>query len=172
MNKRCFEVRSLVIACLVSISLSACGVYSFTGASISPDISTITILLFTNQSPYGSTEVSQDLTDQLKDKFISETNLSLVDSRGDIEFKGTITGYEIRGQAPTANQTTAVNRLTITARVEYINRKNAKENWAQNFTRYTDYEGATSLESVESQLIRAVNTQLAEDIFNKAFVNW
>lgn len=172
MNKRCFEIRLLVIACLVSISLSACGVYSFTGASISPDISTLTILLFTNQSPYGSTEVSQDLTDQLKDKFISETNLSLVDSRGDIEFKGTITGYEIRGQAPTANQTTAVNRLTITARVEYINRKNPKENWAQNFTRYTDYEGATSLESVESQLIRAVNTQLAEDIFNKAFVNW
>lgn len=166
------HVKVAILACMLFVSLSGCGVYSFTGASISPEIQTVKVSYFTNQSQNGSTEVSQGLTDLLKDKFISETNLNLVDTRGDIEFKGAITGYHIRGQAPTASQTTAINRLTITARVEYINRKNEKENWVQSFSRYDDYESTTSLVDIESELITTINAQLAEDIFNKAFVNW
>ena len=162
-----------VICCLsVVCCLSSCKVYSFTGASVSPDIKTVSVQNFSNQSENGNSAISQNLTDQLKDKFISETNLKIVGTGGDIEFKGTITGYSIRGQAPTAEQSTAINRLTITVKVDYFNMNNEKENWSQTFSRYSDYVSTKTLAEVEQQLYSEINSQLAEDIFNKAFVNW
>jgi hypothetical protein len=152
--------------------IGGCKVYSFTGASVSPDIKTVNVVNFNNQSENGNTAISQNLTDQLKDKFISETNLTMVSSGGDIEFHGTVTGYSIHGQAPTGEQTTAINRLTITVKVDYFNRHNEKENWSQSFSRYGDYESTKNLVDVEQQLYSDINSQLAEDIFNKAFVNW
>ncbi|MDZ4847349.1 MAG: LPS assembly lipoprotein LptE [Chitinophagales bacterium] len=164
-----------VLAMLSSVVcglLSSCKVYSFTGASISPDIKSVTIQNFTNQSENGNTAVNQNLTDLLKNKFLSETNLSLANSGGDLEFSGAVTGYAIRGQAPTANETTALNRLTIIVKADYLNNVNEKENWSQAFTRYADYESTQNLADVERQLVNEINTQIAEDIFNKAFVNW
>jgi len=165
----------LLLCCLlfvVGCVLSSCKVYSFTGASVLPDIKTVSVQNFNNQSENGNTAVSQNLTDQLRDKFISETNLTVINSGGDIEFRGTITGYSIRGQAPTAEQTTAINRLTITVKVDYANSMNEGENWTKSFSRYNDYESTRTLAEVEQELYSDINAQLAEDIFNKAFVNW
>jgi len=163
--------------CLLSFALclfitGGCNVYSFTGASVSPDIKTVSVQNFVNQSEYGNTAISQNLTDQLKDKFISETSLTIVSSGGDIEFRGAVTGWFIKAQAPTAGQTTAINRLTITVKVDYINRKNEQANWTQTFSRYGDYEQSEILTDIEQRLYTEINAQLAEDIFNKAFVNW
>lgn len=157
---------------ILSVQFTSCKVYSFTGASISPDIKSVTVKNFINQSENGNTAVSQNLTDQLKDKFLSETNLKLTNSGGDVEFSGFITGYSIKGQAPTANQTTAINRLTITVKVEYLNHMDEKESWSHTFTRYSDYESTLNLADVERQLVADINKQIAEDVFNKAFVNW
>lgn len=166
------RLAGLIPFILFQLFMLGCKVYSFTGASISPDIKTVSVQNFINQSEDGNTAISQNLTDKLKDKFISETNLKMTGSGGDIEFKGIITGYSIRGQAPTADQTTALNRLTITVKVECSNRNNEKENWAQTFSRYGDYESTKTRAEVEEQLYNDINAQLAEDIFNKAFVNW
>lgn len=164
----------LLLFCLTCIPVffQSCKVYSFTGASVSPDIQTVNVQNFGNQSENGNTAISQNLTDQLKDKFISETNLKIVSTGGDIEFKGIITGYSIRGQAPTADQSTAINRLTITVKVDYLNRNDEKANWSQKFSRFSDYESTKTLAEVEQQLYTDINAQIAEDIFNKAFVNW
>ena len=73
---------------------------------------------------------------------------------------------------PTANQTTAINRLTITVKIEYVNRNNEKENWSRNFSRYDDYENTKNLSEVEDDLVKNINSQLVEDIFNEAFTKW
>lgn len=162
----------LMCVSLILFGTAGCKVYSFTGASISPDIKSVTIQNFKNQSENANTAVNQNLTDLLKNKFLTETNLKLASSGGDVEFSGVITGYSIKGQAPTADQTTALNRLTITAKVDYRNNVNEKENWSQTFTRYADYASTENLATVEADLMNTINTQLAEDIFNKAFANW
>ncbi len=165
---------STISFCLIFFGLlnTGCKIYSFTGASIPPNIKTITIKSFTNQSENANAVVSIELTDLLKDKFISETNLNLMDFGGDMEFSGVVTGYSIRGQASTADQTTAINRLTIAVKVDCRNNLNEKENWTQTFTRYDDFDSDLNLAEVEPQLVRSINQQIAEDIFNKAFVNW
>src|SRR5687768_1581262 len=115
---------SSVVCCLMTIT--SCGVYSFTGASIPPEVKTVTVQSFGNLSENGNTAINQSLTDLLKNKFLTETNLKLINSGGDIEFTGVITGYSIRGEAPTGDETTAINRLTIEVKVDYFNKLDEK----------------------------------------------
>ena len=40
------------------------------------------------------------------------------------------------------------------------------------FNRFADFSATQTLQSVEQKLIEDIGNQLADDIFNKAFVNW
>src|SRR5215471_1868209 len=93
--------------------MCGCGVYSFTGASIDPSVKTFTVHFITNQAQLVIPSLSQQLTDALKNRFITNTNLSLQQSDGDLEFSGTITNYQVTPVAAQANEVAALNRLTI-----------------------------------------------------------
>lgn len=150
---------------------ASCGFYSFTGASISPEVETVSIGKFPNVSGGGSAGLSQSFTEKLKDKFVSETDLTLVDRNGDIDFQGSITNWDIESKSPTGNQTTARNQLTITVQVNYTNSVEDK-NWDKSFSQYANYESTKSLSAVEEQKVEEINDQLVTEIFNKALVNW
>ena len=152
--------------------MSGCGVYSYTGASVSPDIKTISIKYFTNLAQLAPPTLSQVFTEAMKDKFISQTNLTMVERNGDLNFEGTITGYSTSPIAIQGNETAAKNRLTITVNVKFTNQKDEKMNFETTFTRYSDFDSNAILSSVETVLIKDINTQLVQDIFNKAIINW
>ena len=155
-------------------SLSGCRVnYSFTGASVSPDIKTITIDYFPNKASIVVPTLSRDLTEALRDYFTSQTSLALVERNGDLVLEGTITGYDAgKPVAIQGNETAALNRMTITVAVKFTNRKDVKQNYEQSFSRYLDYSSSQPLTSVQNQLIEEINKQLVQDIFNKSVVNW
>ncbi|HYV92705.1 MAG TPA: LptE family protein [Chitinophagales bacterium] len=159
-------------AVLISSLFTSCHIYSFTGASIDPTDSTFTIHFIVNQAPVVIPSLSQTLTDALKNKFLTSTNLALVQSNGDLEFSGAITGYQVNPVSAQANEIAALNRLTITVSIDFVNRKNEKQSWNSTFSRYADYNSSSDLASVQDQLIKQINEQLVEDIFNKAVVNW
>lgn len=166
--------RKTFSAILILINLSACKVnYSFTGASIAPDVKTFSVVTFPNYAPLIQPILSQNFTEALKDKFQSQTNLELVSRGGDMNFEGSITGYNA---SPIAIQSgtdlAAQTRLTITVNVKFTNSKNEKQNFESTFSRYADYESSKSLSSEEDRLIKEINDQLVQDIFNKAVVNW
>jgi hypothetical protein len=152
--------------------LNGCGLYSFTGASISPDIKSISIQQFPNLAPLVQPTLSQVFTLALRDKFSSQTNLSLVQSNGDLNIEGEITGYSNQPIAIQGNQQAALNRLTITVKVRFSNKKNEKQDFETTFSRYRDYSSQSNLSAVEGSLIEEINKDLVEDIFNKAVVNW
>ena len=52
------------------------------------------------------------------------------------------------------------------------NKKNEKANFEQTFTRFSDFDATRSIQAVEGALIEEIGNQIADDIFNKAFVNW
>jgi len=161
------------VFCLVSIiSFNGCHVYSFTGASISPDIKTVSILFFPNKASIVQPSLSQAFTEKLKDKFVSETSLALTKDNGDLNFEGAIIDYNTQPTAITGNDNAALNRLTITVSVKFTNVKDSKQDFETNFSRYADYDSHKSLSSVETELIAQINSQLVDDIFNKAVVNW
>jgi len=116
--------------------------------------------------------ISPMLTEALKDRFLSETNLTLVDYNGDMNFEGTITNYTVTPVAIQGNETAALNRLTVSVRVKFTNLVDEKQSFEYSFSRYEDYDSSQDLSAVEEELITSINTQLVDDIFTKAVVNW
>ncbi len=164
--------KSLLFIIPLLFLLPSCWWYSFTGASIDPEIKTYSVGYFTNNAPLVQPTLSQSFTDALKEKIAAQTDLIMVNNNGDVHFEGEITGYSTQAVAIQGDDRAALNRLTITIKVRYYNKNNEDDNFESSFSRYQDYESSISLSAVEGNLIEEINEQLVEDIFNKAFVNW
>jgi len=146
--------------------------YSFSGASISPEVKTISIQYFQNRASLVQPGLSQNLTDALIDKCKAQTNLGLVNGIGDVNFEGEISDYNTRPLTVAADAQAATNRFTITVRVKFTNAIDPNLNYEQSFSRYEDYDSNLNLSDVEANLSGKIIELLVEDIFNKAFVNW
>lgn len=162
----------LGIFCLIAGMMSSCGVYSFTGASIPPEAKTVSVLSFPNKAELVQPSLSQILTERLRDRFSSQTNLDLVPRNGDLHLEGEITGYSTEPVAITGNQTAALIRLRITVNVRFVNKFSPKDNFERAFSRYEDYPSNRNLSDVEGELIALISENLVEDIFNQSVVNW
>ena len=68
--------------------LHSCGIYSFTGTSIQPDVKTVTVNYFEYLAPKVNPSLSNMLTEAMQEKFIKLTKLELVDIDGDLEIIG------------------------------------------------------------------------------------
>jgi len=152
--------------------ISACGVYSFTGASISPEIKTVSISYFPNRATTIQPSLSQVFTEKMKDKFVSQTTLTLTNDPGDLQFEGYITDYFTQPTAIQGNEQAALNRLTINVKVKFVNTKDEKQSFETSFSRFADYDSQQNLALVETDLINEICNQLVDDIFNKAVINW
>ena len=75
----------LALLAVVAALATACGIYSFSGTSIQPDIKTVTINYFEYKALRVDPALSNDLTEALKDKFQKMTRLEQVEEEGDIE---------------------------------------------------------------------------------------
>ncbi|HEX3008298.1 MAG TPA: LptE family protein [Bacteroidales bacterium] len=160
----------LAVFCL--LMNNSCGVYTLTGASIPPDVKTAEIPYFQNRALVVQPMLSRELTEKLKDKIQSQTDLKLVNTSGDVVFEGEISSYNVSAAAITGENLAAKNRLTITVKVKFTNKKDSKLDFDTSFSRFEDFDSNTSVDAVEAELIDNIGDQLVEDIFNKAFVNW
>lgn len=117
--------------------------------------------------------LSATLTDKIRRRILSQTGLKPVtDDDADYDVTGRITMYEVTVTAAQGVQTATKNRLTISIEVTFKNKLNEKGDFTQTFTRFSDFNASQILQSVEAALIEDIGNQLADDIFNKAFVNW
>lgn len=146
--------------------------YSFTGASVSPDVHTISIATFPSYAALAPPNLSQTLTESLKDIFLRQTNLTLVRANGDLQIEGEITGYEERPEAVAGNETATLTRLTITVKVRYTDTKDETKSYEQTFSNFAQFSGSTNLSTVEQTLITEINDKLTTDIFNRSLGNW
>ena len=164
--------KTIILIFVLGIIASCKMNYSFTGASIPENVKTISVQTFQNFAPLANVNLTQTISEDLKDKFISQTNLELVVDEGDLQFEGSITGYRVIPVAIQGDQTAALNRLTITVKVKFENTKDEKQNFETSFSRYADFDSSKNLSEVEDALISDINDQLTQDIFNKAVSNW
>lgn len=160
-----------ISTCLL-FSVLGCHVYSFTGASISPEVKTVSVNYFQNRAPLVQPSLSQQFGEKLKEKFISQTSLTLVTSNGDLDFSGYISDYRIQPISIQSSQNAAQNRLTISINVKFTNKKDSKQDFETTFSQFADYDSKQTITAVETGLIKIINEKLVDDIFNKAVVNW
>lgn len=155
----------------LALPLSGCGVYSLSGASISGK--TIRIQVLENRARYVSPTLNASLTEKVRARILSQTGLAPVNTEtADYNLSGTITAYEVTVTGVQNTQQASQNRLTISVAIDFKNRLDPKGSFNQSFTRFTDFPASQTLQSVEASLIDNIGSQLADDIFNKAFVNW
>ena len=157
---------------LLALSVAACGIYSFTGTNIQPDVKTITIPYVEYKALRVNPSLSNDMTEALQDKFRKLTSLEQVDVDGDLELVCEITGYEVSSAAVTANEVAAQNRLTVTVKIEFSNRKYPEDDVQKSFSAYEDYDSNNSLDAVEASLCETIVDKLVEDIFNATVAQW
>ncbi len=165
--------RLLFIALILSLCAVSCGIYSFSGTSIQSDVKTITINYFDYKALKVNPTLSNDLTEELRNQFRKMTSLEQVDMDGDLEITGEITGYDVKATAITAGDVAAQNRLTVTVKVSFSNRKYPEDDFTnKSFSAYSDYDSTNSLDAVESTLVSEIIEKLVEDIFNASVAQW
>ncbi len=164
----------ILIMAMIFINQSCTIKYSVSGASIAPEVKTVSVQYFIDRSPeVGSPGLEQYLTDELKDKFKSQTDLTIVNDIGDLNFEGYITKYDpTRPMAITNDEKAAQNRFTIEIQVRFTNEVQPEWNFDQKFSQYIDYDSDQDFNAIEQELMEDIVEKLIEDIFNKSVVNW
>lgn len=164
---------------LLSMLLLGCGVYSFTGASISPDVKTISITTFYNNAPLGPSNMSVLFTETIRDYFQQNTSLEIVDSNGDLQIDGFISNYTITPVAANASGNnneadfSELSRITINVSATYVNLKDPTFDFDKNFSFFRDYDtNSTDLASEEEGFVEEIFDQIILDIFNASVANW
>ncbi|HHJ09685.1 MAG: hypothetical protein DRI88_02500 [Bacteroidetes bacterium] len=151
---------------------TGCGVYSFTGASIPPEAKTMSVQYFPNKAQLVEPVLSAIFTNALRDQFTRQTNLEMVERNGDLAIEGEIIDYKTTPVAIQGDQTSALNRLTITVNVRFVNSYEPNKDFEQKFSHYLDYQSDADYNSVKEELILGITEMLTTDIFNKAVINW
>ncbi|MBR1569421.1 MAG: LptE family protein [Bacteroidales bacterium] len=163
--------RTVFILCTL-LTVASCGIYSFTGTSIQPDVRTITIPYVENKALQVNPSLSNDLTEALQEKYRKLTRLEQVDVDGDLELVCEITGYDVKATAVTAEEQAAQNRLTVSVKIEFTNRKYPEDDVSSSFSAYEDFDATRTLDSVEGSLCESIIEKLVEDIFNATVAQW
>lgn len=163
----------ILLCCSSLFFMQACFYVRYTavGVDIPAEAKTVCIKQFQNNASLINLKLSNELTTQLKDRFNSNTNLSLVDSRGDLHIEGEITSYTLSSVAPGAGMAT-MNRLTITVKIKYENRFDEEKDLERTFSRYLDFDSGMSLQQEEDRLVTQICEALVDDIFLATVGNW
>jgi hypothetical protein len=178
---RIFASRSLTLLALFIVTLlSGCGVsvqYSMTGAST--DAETITIGEFYNNADLGPANMGQTLTNDIKNYFVQNSSLRVVQEEGQLLLEGEVTNFSLSPIAPvsTGNPEDITNasstRLTITVKATYINTLDDKMSFKdKTFSFYKDFPNDLNVADVEEQYTKQIFERIINDIFNASVANW
>ncbi|GHN03064.1 hypothetical protein WSM22_45530 [Cytophagales bacterium WSM2-2] len=161
--------------------LSGCIKYSLTGAST--NAKSIQVDQFFNNTELGPANLSQTVTNRVKDYYQQNSSLRVVPSGGELHIEGTIVTYAtapISPQASTGSGTTATpnygaqTRLTIALKVNYTDNLEPKNSFKdKTFSFYADFNNdSETFVSAQEGLEKKIFDQILLDIFNATIANW
>ena len=155
----------------VFMSINSCCFYSLKAGQLPPEIKTVSLHYIANQAPKVNPALSQIFMDAMRDKFLKESNLKIIDKNGDLDFSGAIVDYTITAVGRSGTQSTG-SQLSISVKIDYVNNKNVKEKWSQTFTKTGTFDASQSFTAIENTLANDISKLIVDDIYNKSVVNW
>lgn len=163
----------LLVPVLLVLVVTACRIsYSFTGASISPDVKTFAINEFVTRAPNITPTYPEYVAEELRKRLIKQTSLSATPTAPDLEYEGSITGYDIKPMSSRETDQEAMNRLTVTVQVKFTNNKNHDQDFDESFSAFSDFSSESNLADVEETLLKEITEQIIDQVFNKSLANW
>ncbi|NQW43527.1 MAG: LptE family protein [Bacteroidetes bacterium] len=161
--------------CFLAIlfTLSGCkGCYRLSGINIPADVKSISVKFFPNKAAIINPTLSQRFTEQLKDKFLRETSLTLVANNGDFKISGEIIDYKTEPIAFNTSTGTAKNRFSMTVRTVFECSTHKDLNFTENIVKFQEFDATQNFQTVEANLSDEVNKQIVQEIFNKIALKW
>lgn len=157
----------------LTTTLLSCGFYSFTGASVPAGTKTYQVNRFENNALLVEPGLERDFKLALEDLIQNQTNLNLVTSNGDLVYEGEITDYRISPTTATSENKAAQNRLTISVKIRFFNRKIEDDDLEQTFTFFYDYAGSAQLiGATKATAHEEIFERITQDIFNATLAKW
>ena len=163
--------RLILVSAIFGLVAGCSGGYSFTGGSVG-EAKTIAVDYFPNKAQLVNPNLSIQITEAIKDIFVQQTPLELVDNNADMFVEGSIVTYEVRPISAQGNETTSQSRFTIGISVTFTNNLEPDKSFTQRFSRYRDFSSENLFADVENALVSEINQELAEDVLNRAIANW
>lgn len=161
---------------LLTFLLQGCGIYSFSGTSLPPEIKTFSLSYQSNVA-LGPPDLVDKFEQQLGDELAQRTPLKRVPFQGDLQLEGVIKQFKYTSIAPSKNSKgedqANIERLTIEVQMNYINPYNKEASLSKkSFSQYADMLAEESKDLAESRLIHDIFTKLVKDIFNATVASW
>ncbi len=172
LQKISFLVVAGIIAAFVLTGNSSCNIYRFNEAGSIPDsIKTVKVNYIENRAQYQNPQLSQKLTEKLRQKIVGQTKLSQTNNDNpDWEISGTITQYAFSTSAISGQQV-ATNRLTVAVHIT-LNKRKEDDVKDYDVSRSFEFKGTQSFQQAEIALLDEMTRTLIDEIFNKLFSDW
>ncbi len=174
-RQRFLKARRCGLALLLALAaLPGCAYYSFTGATIPPQLNTIAIPLVEDQSVSPVLGLDEALTDLLVDRFVGQTRLRLEpeESEADALLSVRIDRYLNQPTAVSGEERAQLNRVTLTVTVRYLDQVENEEILQRTFSGFEEYDPvAEGLDGEQTAALAALEN-IADDVFTAATSNW
>jgi hypothetical protein len=141
-------------------------------APIPVEVKTFRVNYLENKAQYINTQLSPQLTEQLKQKIRNTTRLNQTNSDDShYDISGTVTQY-YTSTVSISNNNSSGNRLTVGFHLVFKNTLDDKKNFEADLTRTFDFDARLSLQDAERTLNESIVKNIVDEIFNKIFSNW
>ncbi|MCS7189861.1 MAG: LptE family protein [Bacteroidia bacterium] len=167
--------RALLLRVTTLLILSELGkgcAYSFRSGALPTDVRTVSLAPITNEASIIIPTLSQVLAEAIRQKFVTQSPLTLRSDKGDLHLYGRITDFKVAPITIQGSQQAAQNRLSITVVFKCISTKHPELSWEQTFMNFSDFPASQPLTAVQEALISDICDRIAQDIVNKALSNW
>lgn len=155
----------LLNSCIIS--------YKFNGASIDyAKVHSISIADFPNNAALVYAQLSNTLSEGIRDIYSRQTRLSVLRKGGDLELEGEITGYTLTPMAISADSYSSETKLTLTIKVRFTNNVNPEESFEKTYSAFQTFDSSRLLSDVQEELCNVMVTELAENIYNDTVAKW
>lgn len=169
MYKRIFLV---LLLSKILVGCAGCP-YSFTGASLPPDMKTIAIPFFEDVSGFGEPGLREMITNELIKKFTEDISLEVADKKtSDTILEGTIISVRDEPVVITGTEKVNTRRISIAVKVSFTDLRIRKVLWEKSFSQWGDYNASEGgIANRQTGFSTAID-KLTEDILIATVSDW
>ena len=163
-----------ILLLVLLLVLQACSVsYKFNGASINYQTTkSISIADFPNNAALVYPQLSNMLSETIRDQYVRQTRLQVLTKGGNLELEGEIVGYELTPMAISADSYASETKLTLTVKVSFTNNVAPEESFARTYSAFQVFDATKLLTDVQEELCNTMVAEIAENIYNDTVARW
>ena len=163
-----------ILLLVLLLVLQACSVsYKFNGASINYQTTkSISIADFPNNAALVYPQLSNMLSETIRDQYVRQTRLQVLTKGGNLELEGEIVGYELTPMAISADSYASETKLTLTVKVSFTNNVAPEESFERTYSAFQVFDTTKLLTDVQEELCNTMVAEIAENIYNDTVARW